>query len=472
MSKIFDFAIIFRKICRKTYMPINSRLGKKMDLKIDRLGINGEGVSKWYGCTIFVDGALPNEEVHCSLYEKKKNFGRARVLHHLSFSEHRVAPVCPLFGTCGGCQLMHLSYPEQLKAKRERVVDALERIGKFKDVQVEECEPSKAPFFYRNKIQIPLAHSSQGIRLGLYARNSHDLIDMNRCYIHCELGDKIYTQLKELILASELTAFDCITSKGELKHLLIKTAVSTSQALVIFVSTIRPSHELQDLAHKIMRLIPEVKGVIHNYNPQFDNVVLGEEYTTLAGDEAIEDVICDLRFKVSPASFFQVNPHQAEKLYTAALHAANLDSNDIVLDAYCGVGGMSLLFAKHCKYVLGVEYVSEAIDDAKLNANLNSINNAMFFAAAVEDYLVQTDQHFDVAILNPPRKGCDPNVLYSLVQRSLKKIIYVSCDPATLARDLHILSQHGWKIDFVRPFDMFPQTSHVESLVVLTKEKD
>jgi 23S rRNA (uracil1939-C5)-methyltransferase len=451
-------------------MPINSRLGKKMDLKIDRLGINGEGVSKWYGCTIFVDGALPNEEVHCSLYEKKKNFGRARILHHLSFSEHRVAPICPLFGKCGGCQLMHLSYPEQLKAKRERVVDALERIGKCKDVHVEECEPSTDPLFYRNKIQIPLANSSQGIRLGLYARNSHDLIDMDRCFIHCDLGDKIYSQLKELILASDLTAFDFITAKGELKHLLIKTAVSTAQVLVVFVSTMRPSQELLDLANKIMLSIPQVKGVIHNYNPDVDNVVLGAEYTTLAGVEAIEDVICDLRFKVSPASFFQVNPHQAEKLYSAALHAANLDSNDIVLDAYCGVGGMSLLFAKYCKQVFGVEYVNEAIEDAKLNAKMNAISNAMFFSASVEEYLAQTDQHFDIAILNPPRKGCDPKVLDSLIQRSLKKIIYVSCDPATLARDLYILSQHGWRIDHVKPFDMFPQTSHVESLVVLIKK--
>ena len=440
-----------------------------MDLDIERLGINGEGVGQWYGCTIFVDGALPGEKVHTSLYEKKKNYGRARVLEILSSSPHRQEPICPIFGQCGGCQIMHLRYEEQLKAKRQRVVDALERIGRFKDIQVADCVPSPKPLHYRNKIQIPLVPSDRGIRFGLYARNSHDLVDMKTCYIHCDAGEEVYQKLQVILKNSSIQGFDFKTKKGELRHLLIKTATSTSEVLVVFVSALPPTDELKRVAKQILEDIPLVKGVIHNLNAEADNTVLGKSYTTLAGCDCIQDLLCHLRFKVSPASFFQVNPAQAEQLYEAAIKASGLTERDTVLDAYCGVGGMSLLFAKRAKHVIGVEYVPEAIEDAKYNAEINDIKNVEFHAALVEDFVTRCETIFDVIVLNPPRKGCDPLVLDKLGKLPVKKIIYVSCDPATLARDLQLLSLEGWKIDTVQPFDMFPQTSHVETLVALSK---
>ncbi|MCX6991186.1 MAG: 23S rRNA (uracil(1939)-C(5))-methyltransferase RlmD [Chlamydiae bacterium] len=450
-------------------MPVNSHLGKKMDLDIERLGINGEGVGQWDGCTIFVDGALPGEKVHASLYEKKKSYGRARVLEILSPSPDRQDPICPIFGQCGGCQIMHLRYEEQLKAKRQRVVDALERIGKFKDIHVEECVPSPKPLHYRNKIQIPVVPSDSGLRFGLYARNSHDLVDMKTCYIHCDRGEEVYQKIQVILKNSSLKGFDFKIKSGELRHLLIKTATATNEVLVVFVSAMAPTDELRRVAKQILEDIPLVKGVIHNFNAEADNTVLGKSYTTLAGSDCIEDSLCSLRFKVSPASFFQVNPDQAEQLYHAALKASGVSETDTVLDAYCGVGGMSLLFAKKAKHVIGVEYVPEAVEDAKYNAQINGIENVEFHAALVEDFAARCDSNLDVIVLNPPRKGCDPLVLDKLGKLPAKKIIYVSCDPATLARDLQLLSLQGWKIDSVQPFDMFPQTSHVETLVALSK---
>ena len=450
-------------------MPVNSRLGKKMDLDIERLGINGEGVGQWYGCTIFVDGALPGEKVHSSLYEKKKNYGRARVLKLLSSSPHRVTPPCPLFGKCGGCQIMHLSYEEQLKAKRQRVIDALERIGKFRDISVKQCVPSSTPLHYRNKIQIPVASSIEGMRFGLYARNTHDLIDMDNCHIHCSLGEEVYQKLQTILKASSLIPFDYKTGQGELRHLLIKTSVSTEQVLVVLVTAMKPSDSLYAVAEKILAEIPAVKGIVHNLNTEIDNTVLGSQYTTLAGQEAVEDILCGIRFKVSPASFFQVNPKQAEQLYKAALQASGIMENDTVLDAYCGVGGMSLLFAKTAKHVIGVESVPEAIEDARYNARINALSNTEFHAELAEKYIADYEGNLDIVILNPPRKGCDPALIDKIGDLPLKKIVYVSCDPATLARDLQLLSLKGWKIDSVEPFDMFPQTAHVECLVALSK---
>lgn len=449
-------------------MPINSRLGKKMELEIERLGINGEGVGQWYGCTMFVDGALPGERTRCSLYEKKSRYGKARVLELLSTSEHRVKPVCPLFGKCGGCQIMHLSYEEQLKAKRQRVVDALERIGKFKDFPVKECKASPKSLHYRNKIQIPIIPSEQGLRFGLYSRNSHDLVDMQNCYIHCEEGEAVYQKIQEILKTSTLQAFDYKSGIGEIRHLLIKTAVATQEVLVVLVSALEPTAELKRAAERIVSEIPSVKGVVHNFNPDRDNTVLGAVYTTLAGSDAIEEVLCGIRFKVSPASFFQVNPAQAELLYQAAIAASQVTELDTVLDAYCGVGTMSLLFAKKATRVIGVEAVPEAIDDARYNAQKNGIANARFHAALAEEFIAKSEEKVDIVVLNPPRKGCDPSLIEKVGTMSLKRIVYVSCDPATLARDLRLLAEKGWKLESVEPFDMFPQTAHVETVATLS----
>jgi 23S rRNA (uracil1939-C5)-methyltransferase len=419
-----------------------------MKLEIERFGINGEGVAHADGRVVFVEGALPGEIVTVEFTEQRKSYARAVVTSRHTDSPDRVAPICPLFGQCGGCQLMHFAYEKQLAFKRQRVIDALERIGKL-SVIVEACMPSPSHLAYRNKIQLPLAPNG----LGLYARNTHDVVPIEKCDIHCPLGEKIFQQIRSLNLAG-------------VKHVLIKTAVNTQQVLVVLVT--EEEIDLQTLAQQILKASPEVKGVVQNINPSTTNAVLGSRYKLLAGQASIEEELCGLTFKISSASFFQVNPAQAERIYAQALAWSGLKGSEKVLDAYCGVGTLALLFARHVQTVIGIESVPEAIEDARMNAARNNISNATFLCGRTEN-LISTLDPVDIALLNPPRKGCERAVIDTLVQHAPEQIIYLSCDPATLARDLALLAAGGYTISHCQPFDMFPQTAHVEVLVHLKK---
>ncbi len=431
------------------------QLHQKITLSIKRLGIHGEGISDHDGFTVFVDGALPGEIVTASITEVRKNFARATVISTEKTSPHRVTPTCPVFGKCGGCQLMHLDYTQQLETKKQRVVDALERIGKIFNVPVPPCIPSPSPLSYRNKIQLPVIMDPE-LRMGLYAFNSHDIVEIEKCYIHCSLGEKVFAKVKAILKAEPDPA---------LKFVLIKTGVNTNQVLVILVTEGEGSPNLPATAEKIMESSPEIRGVVQNINTSSGNVVLGKTFKTLAGHSSIVDKICGLHFKVSPASFFQVNPAQAENLYQKALEFCELKGDETILDAYCGVGTLSLILAPHAKQVVGVECVADAIADAEDNAKRNQIKNTVFHCAQAENF-IGTLSAIDVAVLNPPRKGCEAVFLEKLLQLKPKRIVYVSCDPATLARDLAIL-QKEYIVNTVQPFDMFPQTVHVESIAQL-----
>ena len=431
------------------------QLNQKISLTIKRLGIHGEGIGDHEGFTVFVDGALPGEIVTASIEEVRKNFARASMISTEKTSPHRVKPPCPVFGRCGGCQLMHLDYSQQLETKRQRVVDALERIGKIFNVPVPGCVPSPNPLSYRNKIQLPVIMDPE-LRMGLYAFNSHDIVEIEKCYIHCPLGEQVFAKVKQLLKAEP---------DPSLRFVLIKTGVNTNQVLVILVTEGEGSPNLPALAEKIMESAPEIKGVVQNITAA-GNVVLGKTFKTLIGHSSIVDKICGLHFKVSPASFFQVNPAQAENLYQKALELCDLERNEVVLDAYCGVGTLSLILASKARHVIGVESVADAIADAQDNAKRNHIHNTIFHCAQAEDF-IGTLSSIDVAVLNPPRKGCEPAFLEKLLQLKPRRIVYVSCDPATLARDLAIL-QKEYTVNTVQPFDMFPQTVHVESIAQLT----
>lgn len=442
------------------------QLNETFNLTIDAIGSSGEGVGRLDGYTLFVDGALPGERINVRLIETHKNYGRGELLTIIEASPDRVQPPCHLFGVCGGCQLMHLSYEKQLKIKQQRVMDALQRIGKITDLEVPPCLPSPSPLGYRNKIQLPVKNNPEGLAFGLYARGSHQLVEVESCHIHCAMGDEIYRDVSALIKKAGIVAFNPETGKGELRHLLIKSAIYTEQALVILVTASGNSEKLIPLAKQIMENSPQVKGVVQAVNKQKGNRILGESFKVLAGAGHIHEALGDLLFKVSPASFFQVNPEQALLLYAKAREFADLEGTETLLDAYCGVGTLSLFFAKHAKRVLGVECVPEAIEDAKENAALNKISNVSFVCANAESY-IKTLAAIDVAILNPPRKGCDPLLLKELKRLHPKTIVYISCDPSTLARDLAHLRDFGYKIEAIQPFDMFPQTAHVECVVKL-----
>lgn len=362
---------------------------------------------------------------------------------------------------------MHLNYDQQLEFKRQAVVQAFERIDPLLKSLIAPCEPSPSPLAYRNKIQLPVAAGKQGMQIGLYQRNSHDILQIDQCPVHCPLGEHVFQQAVAAVKDSQISPYDPKTHTGELRYILIRTAVNTKQVLVTFVTRSQEQNPiLHSIASAIMQQCPEVKGIVQNTNSRKDNVVLSQHYSLIQGSPFIEEELCGLRFRISSASFFQINTAQAENLYAKALEFAELNDQMIALDAYCGIGTLSLLAAKHAKHVIGIECVSEAIVDAIENAKLNKISNASFFCSNAETF-INTLQEVDIALLNPPRKGCEKSFLEKLAKLAPKRIVYISCDPVTLARDTALLRKCGFQIDKIQPYDMFPQTTHVECVAVL-----
>lgn len=440
-----------------------------IEFTVHDLGISGEGVGKWDGYTVFIDGALPGEVVRGKLFQCNKTYGRARLETVITPSPSRVKPICPIFDQCGGCQIMHMGYSSQLEFKQQRVAKALHHIGKIRDVQVAPCLPSPDSLAYRNKIQLIAAPGQSGMMIGLYARNSHDVVEVEKCYIHCPLGEEVFQAASAIIKQTDITAYDATEGTGLLRHILIKTAIYTKQSLIVLVTNGDITPEIKDAALKMIETIPSVRGVVHNVNRRRDNVILGPEFHTLAGQDHILEDLDGLLCKVSAASFFQVNPAQAIHLYHKAIEFAQLKATETALDLYCGVGTLTLNVAKHVGSAIGVENVAEAIKDAKENAARNKISNVQFRCANAEVFSLGKNEKVDVVFLNPPRKGCDAAVLKAVSRMQPSRIIYISCDPATLARDLGILVELGYAVSAVQPFDMFPQTAHVETVVKLTR---
>ncbi|MFA6916715.1 MAG: 23S rRNA (uracil(1939)-C(5))-methyltransferase RlmD [Parachlamydiales bacterium] len=442
------------------------RCNQNINTTIQSLGFNGEGIGHWHGHRLLIDGALPDEVVRGRVFDCSSRFSRMRLEQIENPSPFRVEPPCRYFGRCGGCQLMHMNLDRQLQFKRERVVNALARFGSFEEIEVAPCAPSPHSLHYRNKILLPVRQGEDGLVLGLYARNSHELVPIRECLVHCPLGEEVFSQVSALVRESLLSAYDHATGEGLLRFLQIRTAETTQQVLVTFVVSRDEKRELVPLAEAIMQRCPAVKGVVMNINSEAGNTALGNIFVTLCGAGSIEEYVLERVFKVSPASFFQVNLHQAEKIYQKAIELAECTAEDILLDAYCGVGTLALCASAKVKKVIGVEQVPEAIEDAKDNCRRNEIGNAEFVCAASEEYITSCGK-VDVVIVNPPRKGCAESFLIKLAELRPRSIVYVSCDPATLGRDARILVDRGYTLGTVYPYDMFPQTSHVESVVKL-----
>ncbi len=442
------------------------QVGQLISCTIDGFGSSGEGVGHYNGYTLFIDGALPGEVVQVKLTECHKRYAKARLFRIITASDDRVDPPCPLFGKCGGCQLMHLSYPKQLEMKRKRVSDALVRIGKIQNVEVPPCLPSPETLSYRNKIQLPVRKTQTGTALGLYAKGSHHLVELEGCLIHSPLGESVYKEVRKQLLASLIAPYDPETGTGQLRHVLIRTALKREEVLLIFVTNQAPNKALLELAQTIMGAHSAIKGVVHNKQEGRDNLILGKEYTVLCGSGSIQERLSHLTFTISPASFFQINPAQAEIVYAKAIEYAALSGEETVLDAYCGVGTLSLFFAQSAKQVIGVESVPEAIEDAQANALCNGIENTRFVAQTAETF-IETLSNIDLVLLNPPRSGCETAFLDGIGRLLPQKLIYISCDPATLARDIAYLGKFGYNLSLIQPYDMFPQTAHVESVSLL-----
>lgn len=363
--------------------------------------------------------------------------------------------MCTLFGRCGGCQIMDIPYAQQLELKTQRVQDALQR-------NVQPCVASPEVLGYRNKLQFPARREATGLGLGLYAVGSNKLVDIATCPVQCASSDAVYREVRRILQRSGIVAYDPRTHRGELRHLLIKSAVHVGEELVVLVTNDAPTTLVEWIAQEIMASCQGVRGVVHNAQTAPNNVVLGSEYTTLAGQGWIHEQMCGFTFKISAGSFFQINTLQAEQVYRTAMEFAG--EAEVILDAYCGVGTLALLLSRQAKRVVGVEWVAQAVEDARDNARLNGVENTTFTQGAA-----RMVEPADVVVLNPPRKGCDAELLEAIGHGGVRRVVYISCEPMSLARDVARLGELGYRVEVVQPFDMFPHTEHVECVVKLTK---
>ncbi|NDD98811.1 23S rRNA (uracil(1939)-C(5))-methyltransferase RlmD [bacterium] len=416
-----------------------------MEVVIHDISSKGLGVARRGGKVLFVEGALVTEKVKVCPTREGSSIIEASLESILETSLDRVSPVCPHFTRCGGCQLQHLSYEGQLKMKHKRVKDALERLGGFENPLVHNVIASP-PLHYRNKIQMPVRRG----KLGFYGAKSHDFVPVDRCYLHLESSQILLERIESMGIPFEIDT------------LVMKTASSNGSVLIILCSFGPIDSKLKTFAQKVLDKEQQVAGIYFTQRSKDANFVFGREFILLAGKEAIEDELLGLKFAIYKDAFYQVNPFQVSHLYQYVIDSLDLTLNDRVLDAYCGVGTMTLLAAQRCREATGIECVPSSIESAQKNQELNGIQNASFYLSKAETKISQLEK-FDKVILNPPRKGCEKALLEVLLEQRVKKIVYVSCDPSTFARDCKFL-RSGYALKSVQPFDLFPQTVHVESV--------
>lgn len=443
---------------------------RKVQFEVECIALSndGKGICVHENVTGFVDNLLKGEKAIVETTYRTKQVFYARIVKLITKSPYRVQPKCKVSSSCGGCQLMHLDYQEQLNFKRERVKECLEKIGGFK-VKVEDTIGMEYPYFYRNKIQMPIKLYKGKICSGFYKANTHDIVPIDQCYIENEDADKILNTIKTLMKKYRINPYDEDKRTGVIRHILIRNSKAKKENMVVLVTNVDSFPGRNDFVKELKKLEPSISTVVQNINTRDTNVILGERERILSGKGFIEDTLCGILFKISAKSFFQVNPIQTEKLYELAISKAEINENDVVLDAYCGIGTIGLIASKKAKRVVGVEIVKEAIIDAKNNAKRNNITNAEFYCGDSGEFILeQYKEHrtFDVVIMDPPRKGSDNQFLEILLKTLPRKIVYVSCDPATLARDLKVLSSK-YDIGSVNPVDMFPNTIHIENVVLL-----
>ncbi|MEK4230829.1 23S rRNA (uracil(1939)-C(5))-methyltransferase RlmD [Solibacillus sp. FSL H8-0538] len=437
---------------------------------IEDLTHDGNGVAKIDGYPLFIQGALPGETVEIHVLKTLKNYGFAKVVEILEPSSDRVEAPCVYFSQCGGCQVQHLSYEGQLKWKQNMVANVMKRLGKI-DAPVLPVKGMDNPWNYRNKAQIPFAQNEAGEAIaGFYKTKSHNIVDMERCLIQTGEADAIMGQLKDELATLGIRTYNEKSHQGMLRHVVVRKGRATNEVMVVLVTKSRKFPQAQAAVEKIRELVPNVTSIVQNVNGDKTNVIFGNETVTLWGKDAIEDTIGNVRFEISARSFYQVNPEQTEVLYKQALDYAQLTGTETVIDAYCGIGSISLFLAQQAKLVMGVEIVPQAIEDAKRNAELNGFTNTYFEAGPAEEVIPRwyaEGKEADVLVVDPPRKGCDEALLNTIIEQKPKRVVYVSCNPGTLARDLRILEDGGYKTQEVQPVDMFPHTTHCEAVAWL-----
>ena len=446
---------------------------KEYIVDIVDIGQGGVGIGKYEGFTVFVDGGLVQDKIKVKITKSKKNYAVGDIVEIIEKSPFRVERKCSeSLRQCGGCQIQELDYQKQLDVKTNEVKQVIGGIGGMEDVVIRDTLGMEDPFRYRNKAQFPIQKKDNMPVIGFYKKKSHDLISTDECIIQHEVNDKIIKIIKTYIRAYNVSIYDEKTHKGLLRHLVTKVGFTTGEVMIVLVANGKKLPYLKELASVLKENIPGFKTLVVNVNTQKTNVILGKENIVAYGDGMIRDYIGELVFEISPLSFFQVNPLQTEVLYNKALEYANLGENDTVFDIYCGIGTISLFLAQKAKKVYGIEIVEDAIKDAKRNAKINNMDNVEFYVGKAEEVvpkMYKEGKRANVVVVDPPRKGCDEKVLDTIVSMEPDRVVYVSCNPSTLARDLAYLNERGYKCHEIEPVDMFPHSVHVENVAWLSR---
>lgn len=442
---------------------------------IEDIGVNGEGIGKVDGYPLFVKDAVIGDVIEAKITKPKKTYAYARMMKVLEPSPYRVEAKCPVARQCGGCQIQELSYEKQLEFKEKKVRGNLERIGGFSTKLLNEVmEPicgMEEPFYYRNKAQFPIGTDKDGkIVTGFYAGRTHQIIPQTDCALGVPVNTEILDTILEFMNKYHISAYEEETGRGLVRHVLIRYGFRTKEIMVCLVVNGDNIPQSEKLVEKLAQ-IEGMTSISVSINKERSNVIMGKTIKVLWGQGYITDYIGDVKYQISPLSFYQVNPVQTEKLYGLALEYAGLCGDETVWDLYCGIGTISLFLAQKAKNVYGVEIVPQAIDDARKNAQINGFANTEFFVGKAEEVLPREYEknqvYAEVIVVDPPRKGCDETLLHTMVQMQPERIVYVSCDSATLARDLKMLCEKGYRLEKARCVDMFPMTVHVEVIILM-----
>ena len=461
---------MYEKFVKGVIMNNIVKKNEKYVVEILDNGFEGEGITKIDGFTVFVQGAIKGEKVEILVLKVLTSYAFAKIIKVIEKSPYRIDVDCNTYKRCGGCNLRHIDYKYTLEIKRNAVQSLVSKTLK-NDVKVLDTLGMRDPYFYRNKVQYPVGFDKDGKPcFGIFANRTHDIVQIDKCYIQSEKSQEIAKYVFQLWIENDLSIYNEKTRKGLLRHIVIKNGFKTGEFMCVLVINGTDFDNKAKIINSIINKFSMIKTIVLNINTDNTNVIMGKNNVILYGDGIIEDILGDYRFKISPLSFYQVNPIQAEKLYNIAVDYANISKEDIVFDLYCGIGTISLFMSKFAKKIYGIEIVEEAVKAAKENAELNDVRNADFIAGDVElvlDNLINNKGIIpNVVMVDPPRKGLDNNSIQNLLKVKANKIIYISCNPATLVRDLAKL-EDAYDIVNIKPVDMFPYTSHVEVCALL-----
>lgn len=442
-----------------------------LKLKIENTDLNGNGIAKYNGIAVFVPFTAEGDEVDTHIIKVKKSYAVGKINSIITPSADRKDSECPVYLKCGGCAFDHLNYEKELEIKENHVKECFRRIAGI-EPEFEKIHGSPEIYRYRNKAQYPVRNENGIIKTGFFARHSHRVIDCENCRLQPVEFSLIVNEVKKYIKDYNLTCYDETANTGLLRHIYLRKGIFSGEIMICLVINGDNIPFENELIKRLLKLDLSIKSVLLNVNKEKTNVISGKEFKTLYGKDYITDSLCGLDFRISPLSFYQVNPLQAEKLYKKAAEYANLSGTETVIDLYCGTGTIGLTMAAKAKEIIGIEIVPQAVEDAKINAEINSITNARFICSDASRgalKLKEENIRSDVVILDPPRKGCESSLIETVNQMSPEKIVYISCDPATLARDCKLFSDYGYKVLKAAPFDMFARAGHVETVVLMSR---